>query len=462
MVENNEELSENEVIHDQVRVTFTTDIEKYKVEEVSMAVPASLDSLGLSKVINHLCQIEENSAVEFIFEHQDSNTIISSSLESFLRSKFLSLETELALKYYPKTPRPQGNKSVFEGRSWYSCLAFAQNYTIVSGSYNGRIEAFSLDENDNLSKHNSFLPTFHQSNIILGKPSPIKSMKMFNHSSSDFSLLAAGLKSGLVSLLGYPDTNPTEEKPVRLGCLSGHKSSVESIDLFSNEKNIFLCSGSWDKNIGIFRLDAAELKAKTNLEREKENSLKVGNKRKEVEQGEILPIHPELVLSGHRDKVSSVQVRNKTLYSAGLDVAIKVWDINQGLDCKQTLNAKRAVTSLDVSAHAEILASSHSDGIIRFWDPREDVQSVFSSERRVPSKSWVSDVNWHSDNTNLLVSCDYSGQVVLWDIRSVKPLEVINECHGSKALAVGFEPSGKFIISAGADSTIRAHKWQSV
>ncbi|CAG8496449.1 20083_t:CDS:2 [Racocetra persica] len=133
----------------------------------------------------------------------------------------------------------------------------------------------------------------------------------------------------------------------------------------------------------------------------------------------------------HVGQISSVEFDKKDsnkLYSGGWDHSVRVWDVETRTNIDTKICDK---TVLDIACSDNLIASGHSDKIVRIWDPRSEdttvVKLMLSSH-----KNWVSCVSWSPKSQFMLASGSYDGSVKIWDIRSKSPLYTIQQNSNSQ------------------------------
>lgn len=83
--------------------------------------------------------------------------------------------------------------------------------------------------------------------------------------------------------------------------------------------------------------------------------------------------------------------------------------------------------SMDCATESRIVATGHSDGAVRLWDPRGTgttalmVESVVRLSLRSHT-NWVTGLKWSVGSSMHLCTGSYDGSVKVWDIRSTTPL----------------------------------------
>ncbi|CAK9149824.1 unnamed protein product [Ilex paraguariensis] len=112
----------------------------------------------------------------------------------------------------------------------------------------------------------------------------------------------------------------------------------------------------------------------------------------------------------------------------------------------------KVINYLDVGGKSSaLIAVGGSDPILRIWDPSKPgtLAPVFQFSSHA---SWISACKWHDKSWFHLVSASYDGKVMLWDLRTVWPLAVINS-HKDKVLCVDWWKDD-YVISGGVDSKL--------
>jgi ribosome biogenesis protein YTM1 len=207
----------------------------------------------------------------------------------------------------------------------------------------------------------------------------------------------------------------------------GHKDSIESIAV--NPSCSEFASGSWDSSIMLWTMEIPE-----DSDDDEHIKIQTSTKRRKVNKKEkIRTKYPIATMDGHIGAVSSVTFDSKDnnkLYSGGWDHSIRIWDVESrtNIDIK---NCDKVVYGISYSDKSGLIASGHSDRVVRLWDPRaEDVAVVkltLSSH-----KNWVTSVSWSTKNLFMLVSGSYDGTIRIWDIRSKTPLYTLSKQNADK------------------------------
>jgi len=422
---------------EQVRVSFTTKFEEYKVPDTSIAVPLGLRRKGLSEVINHLLELE--NVVPFEFLVVEKNAFVRGTLEECIRDLRLSKEAVLKLEYSPVLREPEF-KSEQKWPDWQACVdggAF-----VASGSYDGSVHM------------SEFFESKSELNVIGKIPAhrlAVKSVKQFSSS-----FLVSASKDGTVKLFSHNE-DPKSFSFSQMASCDGHKGSVEGVDGAQIGNFAVLISGGWDRTMCLWkvRLDEEQHEEDDSTE-DKPPSKKSKLNTKEAKCA-LQEVNPSAVFQEHQDQVSCVcweaADSPSVAFSGSWDHSIRAWDVVREC-CTMNLNGNKVVTSISHNSEKNLVATGHSDHIVRIWDSRVTGDALVKLSMKSHS-AWVSSVAWSDFDSNFLVSGSHDNTVKVWDIRSTIPLHTTKK-HTNKVLGVACK--GKLVLSAGADSSVKAYK----
>ncbi|PSB54289.1 NB-ARC domain-containing protein [Chamaesiphon polymorphus] len=212
----------------------------------------------------------------------------------------------------------------------------------------------------------------------------------------------------------------------------GHTNAILSVKL--SPDGGYLASGNEDNTIRIWHVD-----------------------REEVTQ----------TLREHTNRVWSVNFSpdGRLLASGSADYTVKLWDWQVG-NCLKTLRGHNSwVWRVIFSPDGRILASSSYDRTIKIWDVNtgECLRTLEGHTSPVIYADF-SPVSGASpgENGELLVSCEFSGIIKLWNPRLPKAdqgstgeyYRDIGE-HSNSVWSVTFSTDGKWLVSASYDETIK-------
>ena len=159
----------------------------------------------------------------------------------------------------------------------------------------------------------------------------------------------------------------------------------------------------------------------------------------------------KLALRGHADSVNSVawQPFANAVATASSDKTLSLWDARTGLCTQSLYGHSNSVNALTWALRGDTLASCDADGDVKLWDVRMAAELL--TVRLGP----------HPANK---VAMDRSGRVlaVASDDGKVKCVATADGTliaelvgHADAVHAVVFDPAGEFLLSAGADTTVR-------
>ncbi|MBW4659755.1 MAG: AAA-like domain-containing protein [Drouetiella hepatica Uher 2000/2452] len=181
-------------------------------------------------------------------------------------------------------------------------------------------------------------------------------------------------------------------------------------------------------------------------------------------------------LTAHTDGVVSIRFSpdGQTIASASHDRTIKLWRVADGRLLKTLSGHSNRVNSIAFSSDGQMIASASADGTLRLWQVKDGrllrtFPTCVSTEKSCQGhKGEVLGVSFHPDGT-ILASAGEDKRIKFWSTKGLllRTIEGCKEgdknagnCRGHYALVQGlsFSPNGKFLVSAGADSTVRLWK----
>jgi ribosome biogenesis protein YTM1 len=228
------------------------------------------------------------------------------------------------------------------------------------------------------------------------------------------------------------------------------------------ETTRLIASGSFDNSIRLWAVPSASASTKEDLNDSAAGGVK---KRRTAMGGELTTISTVYTLLGHAGPVSALCSARSELYSASWDHTVRRWDVETGLNT-QLLSCDHAATSCSLqTVDGGLLASGHTDGLVRLWDPR--VQEGSMVRRVLKSHSrWVAAVEWSPQSAFHLVSAGYDGTLKWWDLRgtagpiySVRPTAAAAAAE-EKLFCARWGGDGHFVVSGGEDCHLRIHSFQ--
>jgi len=94
---------------------------------------------------------------------------------------------------------------------------------------------------------------------------------------------------------------------------------------------------------------------------------------------------------------------------------------------RDRISVGKVPTGLSTAPSGQLLATSHTDGTARVWDPRGQSAASKASDKsgaavvmRHRGLPWVSAVAWHPTDRHLVLSASHDGACRVWDVRAAK------------------------------------------
>lgn len=401
----------------------------FRIDDMMISIPGDTGINGLNKLVNHLLVLKE--PVTFLFEHQQTSTIINKKLALFCKSKNLSSEDELHLKFFPSKSPPETNISQNVSKDWLSCISCIDNY-IFTGCYDGSIEIFCCIKQKVKSEIKNQLHN-----------QPIKAISTIKLN-EEVVLIATGSRNGQLKLSSFNLKSKTLSEKYML---NAHTNSIECIALYlDNETDDFLLScGSWDKNISICKLSLEEL-------------INICTK----ESSSLVELTAEYVISEHNDKISCLKfIKLKSenfqnsiyLCSASNDLTLKLYD--ETYQSILNINCRKVPLAIDFCIETQLLVTSHVDSCLRIWNLHTESEIFLKQTLR--SREIQSFMSCLTVINKMIYSFDYQGNLYVWDLRSSLPIHVLKKVHEGKAFGISYNEKNKTVFSVGSDAFLRQH-----
>ncbi|CAO3599388.1 unnamed protein product [Absidia cylindrospora] len=373
---------------EQVQVRFVTKQQQYAVKDAAILVPANFKRYGLSEIINNLLGLGKLVTIEY--------------MESML----------------PPTPL-----TLYQHDDWISAVQGYESF-FLTGSYDNMVRLWNSSG--------------ECTNTLIGHTEAVKSVKFGPSTANSMMIFSAGLDH---TALAWQVGDDNEE--LLYEC-QGHEAAIESLAV--NATKSHFATASADATIKIWT---------TSVPSEDEATIKESapKKKRRTEEKSRLTKAQSVTLNGHVGAVNAVDfdsVDGNVVYSGGWDHSIRSWDIEQQVNTT-TKNCEKVVLDVAYSGDARLIATGHTDNLVRLWDPRsEDGVNVKLALRG--HKGWVSSVSWAPNSPYSLCSGSYDGSIRIWDIRSKGPVYTLQEQDHPKVLAVDW--CGERIISGGEDKKL--------
>ncbi|KAG0268661.1 WD repeat-containing protein 12 [Actinomortierella ambigua] len=416
----------------QVQVRFVTQQRQYAIPETPIQTPARLKRYGLSQIINLILQNEGEKQRPFDF--LIDGEFLRTSLQEYLDDKGLSTENIVTIEYV-ESMLPPTPLSSYEHDDWVSAVQIHAQGGFLSGSYDNHVRLWN--------KQAECLQVFS------GHTGPVKAVQWLTSEDETGTFLSGAMDQ---SILAWEYSLLDNQHSLLYEC-KGHTGAVESISL--NATGDRFASGSTDATIKVWSTKVPKVSDPM------EDAGKSRKRAKTSAKDDRVYKAPLVTLTAHTGPVSAVvfnPTAKDTLYSGGWDHSVRMWDIESHVNV-WTKNCEKVVHALDYSAHAGLLASGHSDPVVRLWDPRVDDSSVVK-QTFSGHQGWVSSVAWSPESAYLLASASYDGLIKVWDIRAKGALYTLVHAKGSKkALALDWERD--IMLSGGEDNQMKIHQVKS-
>lgn len=406
----------------QVRVTFTTTEADLQLPESKrqLLVPADIRRYGLSRVLNSESMLDTGSIP---FDFLVNGSFLRSSLEDYLTSNGLSLETNLTLQYV-RSLIPPVYEASFEHDDWVSAVDVLSESS-PAGRWSG--DSFRAGQDRVLSaSYDGLLRIWNASGEVIttspsgshgGHTASIKAAKFLTNSQ----LASAGMDR-TVRVWKYTETDHTagELKPTLE--LYGHTGSIDSLEVDGATKRILTASA--DGAIGFWstsKASAPEADASLLPGAHASKRRKITTSVSAAQRGplSLMPIHNAPATAAIFDP------RDRTVaYSASQDHTVRTIDLTTG-SVVSTLATSHPLLSLCAvsragGATAPLLAAGTAARHITLVDPRANTSATSVMTLRGHTNKVVS-LSPSPDNEYSLVSGSHDGTCRIWDLRSVRP-----------------------------------------
>ncbi|XP_034016205.1 katanin p80 WD40 repeat-containing subunit B1 [Thalassophryne amazonica] len=248
-------------------------------------------------------------------------------------------------------------------------------------------------------------------------------LQAFEAHSSSVSCASLGKSSGRLLATGGDDCRVNIWAVSKANCimsLTGHKSSVECVQLNHSEEQVV--AGSQSGSIRVWDLEAAKILR---------------------------------TLMGHKANVTSLGFHPYGCFiaSGSMDTNIKMWDVRRKGYVFRYKGHSQAVRNLAFSPDGKWLASASDDATVKLWDL---AQGKMITEFRGHTGA-VNIVQFHP-NEYLLASGSSDRTVKIWDLEK---FEMISSLEGSTGpvWCMLFSPDGDCLYSGALDS-LRVYGWE--
>jgi ribosome biogenesis protein YTM1 len=404
----------------QVRVTFTTTEADLQLPESKrqLLVPADIRRYGLSRVLNSESMLDTGSIP---FDFLVNGSFLRTSLEDYLTSNGLSLETNLTLQYV-RSLIPPVYEASFEHDDWVSAVDVLSE-TSPSGRWSG--DSFQRGQDRILSaSYDGLLRIWNASGQVLttspsgshgGHTASIKAAKFLTNSQ----LATAGMDR-TVRVWKYTETEqfsgdlkPTLE-------LYGHTGSIDSLEVDGASKRLLTASA--DGAIGFWstsktsspEADASLLPGAHTSKRRKLTTSLTAAQRGPLSLMQIHSAPASAAVFDPRDRTVA--------YSVSHDHTVRTIDLTTStvVATLSTSHPLLSLCALPRSGSAPLLAAGTAARHITLVDPRASATTTSVMTLRGHTNKVVS-LSPSPSNEYSLVSGSHDGTCRIWDLRSVRP-----------------------------------------
>jgi hypothetical protein len=154
---------------------------------------------------------------------------------------------------------------------------------------------------------------------------------------------------------------------------------------------------------------------------------------------------------GHVDSVNHVifQPYTNNICTCSGDKTVSLWDSRTGLCIQTFYGHMNAVNSVAFNLRGDTIASADADGAVKLWDVRMVAERGQLADGPHPANK----CSFDRSGQILAVTSD-NGTVSCYDLESQKEVATL-QGHEDAVQAVVFDPFGKFMVTAGSDSSFR-------
>ncbi|EGW30971.1 uncharacterized protein SPAPADRAFT_62873 [Spathaspora passalidarum NRRL Y-27907] len=447
----------------QIKIKFFTndEDESLHVSDSPLFVPVSLKRFGLSEVVNHLLEKDNDTPIPFDF--LIDGVLLRGSLEEYLTKHGLSNEAFLSLEYQ-RAILPPSFLASFNNDDWISSLdainlqsqaVTSSNLSItqakiLSGSYDGIVRTYNMS--GKVEKQ------------YVGHNAPIRAVKWI----SPTRIVSAGndrqvrlWKTSHEEIEDEDEDEPEEGKT--LAILEGHKAAV--VDLSVEYSTNRILTASYDQSIGFWSTNYKEMQSIQPFEYDSNVISSSSKKRRKMalQDASIRRRSPLSLLEGHTQPVEAVifDANDATVgYSVSQDHTIRTWDLVTSR-CVDTRTTGYSLLSLLQLPKQNLLVTGSSARHINLHDPRTTTEQT--STKLVGHTNFVVALSASPNNEHMFASASHDGTVKVWDVRSEKSLYTITRQDGSKGKIFDVCWDGQIgIISGGEDKKIQINKGSDI
>eukprot|EP00042_Codosiga_hollandica_P030157 m.173793 g.173793 ORF g.173793 m.173793 type:complete len:438 (-) comp53278_c0_seq1:87-1400(-) len=418
-----------------IRVQFITKQTKYVITDTPIAVPGHVRRSHLSQMINHLL----NSTTPKPFDFLINGEFIRTSLQQFLEEHSISTEELIEVEYVEAMTPPETSEQA-QHDDWISSIAgHKSSGYVATGVFDRKVYIWNgtAELQATIAGHEGVVRAVAWGKAERDEDRAQAHLTLFSGSHDEtirkwkFDVASRAAECAFI--------------------YRGHVSSVSSVAV--QPSGYMMCSGSWDRTVRVWATAAAE--------DDEHDEPTDAAKRRKVGQTPTGPFvkRPLGSFHGSTAAVKSVVWPTKdTIFSAGEDHAIRVWDAETGQN-KQTMAGSKVISSIHVSSDKALIASAEFDAAVRIYDPKSESKVIRTAllSHQLP----VNSVAWSPSNPTQLASGSLDANsrqnLKVWDIRSPRIPMFSIEAHNDKIFAVSWD-TPDLILSGGAESQLKYNR----
>lgn len=410
----------------QIQIRFLTEQQQYAVPDYPLSVHASILPNELNTLVNELLKESADTKGEIEFDFLVCSQFLRTSLSDHVADKDVSTEDVVDVQYVEKYPPPEPQDCLIHD-DWVSAVAVCDKW-ILTGCYDNTLHIWTSK-----GKHHLVIP---------GHTSPIKAVAWISLNNDTASFVSASQDQTAIVW----DWNFMENSVDCIHVCRGHERGLEAVSV--NYDKTLMATGAWDTMLKIWS---------TATQDENEDGEST-SKRSKSEHGKIRV--PRRTMKGHKEVISGIVWSDKTeIITSSWDHTMKLWDSELG-GIKHEIAGNKSFFDIDYSPLSNAVLAASADKHVRLYDPRSTegtvVKTMFTSHTQ-----WVQCVRWSTIDQNLFLSGAYDNEMKLWDTRSPKAPLFDLSGHEDKVLCCDWS-NPKFMVSGGADNTVRIFKSKNV
>lgn len=442
----------------QIKVRFFTKEvdESLHAPEAPLFVPVSLKRYGLSEVVNHLLDREDQVPFDFLID----GVLLRTSLDDYLTKNGLSSEAFLLIEY-ARAVLPPSFLASFNAEDWVSSVD-----TLSASSATEKNDITHLSEPRILAgSYDSIVRTYNMSGQVqqqfLGHLAAVKAVKWVTAHRAVSGANDGQIRLWKTSTVASEDIEedlPDMAKTVAI--LLGHTSAIVSLDTHAKSQRIL--SAAHDNVIGVWSTVPKEMNLVDPLSEEASGafaSLASKKRRKmALKDSNVKHRAPLALLEGHSQPVEGVcfdKTDSSVAYSVSQDHSIKTWDLVTGR-CVDSRSTGYSLLSVLQLPEVNLIAAGSSARHINLYDPRIDAGATERNTAKLTGHTnFVVGLAACPNKSNIFASASHDGTVRVWDVRSERALHVLERDSGNgKVLGVAWD-SDIGIVSGGEDKKIQ-------